>query len=73
MSRESKDFEILITKGVDTLDVLNEIYNNGYPSWLKPIPQNTDITKILSMADCFVSTSRRETFSFAICEASVYG
>ena len=73
LSRESKDFEILITKGVDTLDVLNEIYHNGYPSWLKPIPQNTDITKILSMADCFVSTSRRETFSFAICEASVYG
>lgn len=64
---------VLLTQGTDTVEVVNEIFDNHIPNWVEIIPQSNNILSIFEMADCFVSTSVHETFSYAICEASVYG
>lgn len=67
------DVRVLITKGVDTEQVIEDFFKGIIPDWCKVIPQSDDINSIFDQADCFVSTSVHETFSYAICEASVYG
>lgn len=67
------NIKVLITQGVDTKDVISSKYGHSVPEWLNVIPQQEDISSVFDMADCFVSTSVHETFSFAICEATAYG
>lgn len=67
------DIRVLITKGVDTEQVVETLFKGTIPEWCKVIPQSDDINTIFEQVDCFVSTSLHETFSYAICEASVYG
>lgn len=67
------DFQILLVEGVDTDEVVGSVFGNSVPSWLRILPQNHNISEIFSQADCFVSTSVAETFSYAICEASIWG
>lgn len=67
------NFKIIITKGTDTIKIVNDIVGNNYPSWLKILPQSDIIVDLFAKADCFVSTSVAETFSYAIAEASIYG
>lgn len=43
------------------------------PDWLTEIKPKEDINEIFALADCFVSTSVHETFSYAIGEATVFG
>ncbi len=43
------------------------------PEWLTEIKPQEDINAIYALADCFVSTSVHETFSYAIGEAAVFG
>lgn len=43
------------------------------PNWLTILKPQENINALFSMADCFVSTSVHETFSYAIAEASIYG
>lgn len=68
-----KDFEIRITNGTDTMQVVGQLYGANVPSWLKVIPQNHNISEVFASADCFVSSSVTETFSYAICEATIFG
>ncbi|MBF0846977.1 glycosyltransferase, partial [Streptococcus danieliae] len=35
--------------------------------------QTKDIASLFNSVDCFISSSEYETFSYAICEASVFG
>lgn len=74
-SRIYKDnnIRVLITNGTDTEQVVSFFFNGQIPDWCVVIPQSDDINYIFDQADCFVSTSVYETFSYAICEASVYG
>lgn len=65
--------ELYITVGTDTIDIVSMFFNHEIPSWCHLINQNEDITTIFSFADCFISASVHETFSYAICEASIYG
>lgn len=44
-----------------------------HPEWLTVIKPNEDINTIFALADCFVSTSVHETFSYAIAEAALFG
>lgn len=71
--RESYDIRVLVTEGTDTRDVMNTFFSGNIPEWCQIIPQSDDVNSIFSLADCFVSTSVHETFSYAICEASFYG
>ncbi len=43
------------------------------PEWLTEIKPKEDINAIFALADCFVSTSVHETFSYAIGEVAVFG
>lgn len=70
----SIDFQVLITKGTDTLDVVHRMFPNGnIPKWLKLIDQTSNINVLYGMADCFISSSVAETFSYAVCEATICG
>lgn len=66
-------FRILITRGVDTQYVCESFFHGLIPDWCQLIDQTDDINSILEQADCFVSTSVHETFSYAICEATFFG
>lgn len=60
---------------VGTNETKREIESNvgKLPSYIEIIPPREDINAIYEMADCFVSTSIHETFSYAIAEASYAG
>lgn len=71
--QEKYAIRVLITNGIDTKQVVEEYFNGAISEWCKIIPQSDDVNSIFEQADCFVSTSIHETFSYAICEASAYG
>ena len=72
-SRGISNFEILVVHGTDTNEVVADVFGDKTPHWLKLLPQNHNIAELFALADCFVSTSVAETFSYAICEATIYG
>jgi glycosyltransferase involved in cell wall biosynthesis len=72
LTHEGNNLKILLTNGVDTKQVVSSKYET-LPKWLNIIGQTDDINSLFSKADCFVSSSASETFSFAIAEASIYG
>ncbi len=73
LNKEKRTFNIVITKGTDTIEVVQKIFKGAIPNWLKLVDQTEKITELLSSVDCFVSTSIHETFSYAIAEASIFG
>lgn len=66
-------FRVLITRGADTERVVSGLLGERLPDWCQLVEQQEDITRLFDQADCFVSTSAFETFSYGICEASIYG
>ena len=66
-------FRILLTKGVDTMQVVRSIYHEKIPEWLVLTEQTDRIVDILKLSSCYVSTSVHETMSTAIAEASIFG
>lgn len=71
--QKEQNFEVWLTNGTDTQQVAREIVGNNFPSWLKIVEQQADVSKLYDRVSCFVSTSEHETFSYAICEASISG
>ena len=67
------DFQVFITKGTDTESVVNNYFQGNLPSWVILKDQTEDIASLFNSVDCFISNSEHETFSYAICEASVFG
>ena len=67
------DFQVFITKGTDTESVVNNYFQGNLPSWVILKDQTEDIASLFNSVDCFISSSEHETFSYAICEASVFG
>lgn len=65
--------KLLITNGVGLVDLIDSTYHGHMPEWLEVIPQNDDICAVFENADCFISSSDHETFSYAVAEAAVYG
>lgn len=65
--------KLILVKGSGTTECINSFFNGETPSWLKLIEPTENITEVFSMADCFISSSVHETFSYAICEATIYG
>ncbi len=64
------NFKLIIVKGTDTEEVIKQKYPNLTPHWLEIREPNEDIASIFADADCFISASKGETFSYAIAEAS---
>lgn len=71
--KQGENIKILLTKGPDAEYVVNEYFNNNIPKWVTLINEDDNINNLFAQADCFVSTSIHETFSYTICEATAYG
>lgn len=71
--RLRQDFQIVVTKGVDTQTIVQDCLGKQVPEWLQLVDQTHDIASLFNMVDCFISSSCHETFSYAICEASIFG
>lgn len=73
LAKENVNFVLNVTEGVDTNAVIKSILGESVPKQIHIIPQTDDITDLYHHADCFISASRRETFSYAIAEAMLAG
>lgn len=69
---KGRHLKIMITKG-DAYDAICQLYGGNQPQWIEWIAPSDDIVSIFQKVDCFVSSSLHETFSYAVCEASIYG
>lgn len=69
--RKNKKIRVIITKGVDTEEVVKSIYKDQLPEWLRLEDQTNQVGDFYAKLDCFVSTSIHETFSNAIAEATL--
>lgn len=69
--KRNKHFNVLITIGVDTIEVVKKKFGSNIPSWLKLFEQTNQVGAFYKDIDCFVSTSIHETFSNAIAEATL--
>lgn len=61
--------------GTDSRDVFSRVFgpDAALPQWLEPIEQDEDIVRVFDGTDCFISAAQHETFSYAVCEATLYG
>lgn len=61
--------------GTDSRDVFSRVFGSdaALPQWLEPIEQDEDIVRVFDGTDCFISAAQHETFSYAVCEATLYG
>lgn len=65
-------FSLKVTLGSDTQSVISKWGGVNRP-WLLPVPQTKDVAKLYNAADCFISASDCETFSYAVAEATLSG
>lgn len=68
---KSKFVNVYITRGTDTDDIVMSKFGNNVPEWCHIVEQRENINELFDMADCFVSCSDAETFSYAVCEATI--
>lgn len=69
--KEGYNLKVVIVDGMSPTD--GQILFTEQPVWLTEIRPKEDINEIFALADCFVSTSIHETFSYAIAEAAIFG
>lgn len=64
-----------VVKGTDSDEVFSRVFGSdaALPQWLEPIEQDEDIVRVFDGTDCFISVAQHETFSYAVCEATLYG
>ena len=64
-----------VVKGTDSDEVFSRVFGSdaALPQWLEPIEQDEDIVRVFDGTDCFISAAQHETFSYAVCEATLYG
>lgn len=67
------DFNVIVTCGSDTRDVVNDIFGTEVPPYMTLVPQASEINSFYSDIDCFISSSSHETFSYAVAEATITG
>ncbi|RBN49502.1 glycosyltransferase family 4 protein [Flavobacterium psychrolimnae] len=72
LSEKNLKFKVVITKGVDTVEVVKYFFRGNFPDWLELIDETDNVADFFNSINCYVSTSVHETFSFAILEATFY-
>ena len=73
LAERDYDFNVIVTCGSDTRDVVNGIFGTEVPPYVTLVPQTSDINSFYSDIDCFISSSSHETFSYAVAEATITG
>lgn len=72
LAGQGKRFELKITGNAETHALASRIFGaDNRPSWLKIIEPVEDVSALYASADCFISASQCETFSYAIAEATL--
>lgn len=67
-------FKLLFNCNESTITDLNNFWGSDkYPEWLEVGMPVEDINSIFSKTNTFIQASRRETFSYAVCEAAYAG
>lgn len=73
LAREGYRFQLLLNGNEKTWPVLEEYLAGEHPAWLVKGEPVTDVNKLFADAKVFIQASRRETFSYAVCEAAYAG
>lgn len=72
MIRGTIPFKLILVRGTDTEQYLSIAFET-IPPEIEVVDPVSDINALFERADCFISCSRRETFSYAVHEAALYG
>lgn len=73
LSAAGYDFSLLFCGNEQTWFDLDKRFPNGDPKWLVRKNPVSDINELYKASKSFISASRRETFSYAVCEAAYAG
>lgn len=74
VEKEGYNFKLLFNCNENTMKDINEYFDgNDMPQWLEIGLPVENINELFSETKWFIQASRRETFSYAVCEASYAG
>lgn len=65
--------KIILVRGADTEEYMTAAFGEDRPAEIELVPPVEDINALFEQVDCFISSSRRETFSYAVHEAALHG
>lgn len=70
LAADGYEFKLLFNGNVHTWPKLKEYLNGEEPAWLKLGDPVENINELFEASRVFIQASRRETFSYAVCEAA---
>ena len=73
LSAEGYNFKLLLNGGDSTWKALDDFYKGDIPDYVVKTQPTEDINSMFNDADSFIQASRRETFSYSVCEAAYAG
>ena len=73
LSEEGYLFRLLFNGNEQTWSKLDEYLSGSQPPWLVCCESVSDVNELYAESKVFIQASRRETFSYAVCEASYAG
>ncbi len=73
LEKEGYTFKLLLNGNSKTWPILDEYLNGRKPSYLVRCEPTDNINKLFDSSKVFIQASRRETFSYAVCEAAYSG
>lgn len=73
LEEEGYSFKLLLNGNSKTWPILDEYLNGRKPSYLVCCEPTDDINDLFDSSKIFIQASRRETFSYAVCEAAYSG
>ena len=73
LSKEGYRFKLLFNCNECTIESVKSFFNNIIPEWIDIGMPVENINEIFSISRTFIQASRRETFSYAVCEAAYAG
>ena len=73
LEKEGYSFRLLLNGNEKTWPELDRFLEGSTPAWLVRGDPVTDISGLFDQSRIFIQASRRETFSYAVCEAAYAG
>ena len=73
LANEGYSFKLILNGNESTWNALDAYLQGASPKWLMRGEPVNDINILYRKADLFIQASRRETFSYAVCEAAYAG
>lgn len=73
LAREGYSFRLLLNGNEKTWPNVDEFLAGDEPSWLVRGEPVSDVNTLFDASKVFIQASRRETFSYAVCEAAYAG